>query len=79
MSDPTPQRPLPPMPPSAPLPRLRRDPSPSQRSGRRVLIGAFVFFLLLVTFVIVLVVAIGLNNHGVKIPPGPRPHATQPS
>ncbi|HTW21748.1 MAG TPA: hypothetical protein VME70_16245 [Mycobacteriales bacterium] len=80
MSDPTPERSGPPVPPAgAPVPRLRRDPSPSQVSGRRVLIGAFVFFLLLLTFVIVLVVTIGLHNHGVKIPPGPKPHATQPS
>jgi hypothetical protein len=39
----------------------------------------FAFFLLLVTFVVVLVVTIGMHNHGVKIPPGPVPHATQPS
>jgi hypothetical protein len=44
-----------------------------------VLIGVLVFFLLLVTFVVVLVVTIGLHNHGIKIPPGPAPRATQPS
>jgi hypothetical protein len=64
---------------STPTPHLRRDPAPSSTNGRWVLIGAFVFFLLLVAFVVVLVVTIGLHNHGVKIPPGPAPHATQPS
>jgi hypothetical protein len=64
---------------TAPTPRLRRDPAPSSTSGRWVLIGVFAFFLLLVTFVVVLVVTIGMHNHGVKIPPGPVPHATQPS
>ncbi len=63
----------------SPTPRLRRGPEPDPRNGRRVLIGVLVFFLLLVTFVVVLVVTIGLHNHGVKIPPGPAPHATQPS
>lgn len=62
-----------------PTPRLRRDPAPSPTNGRRVLIGVLVFFLLLVTFVVVLVVTIGLHNHGIKIPPGPAPRATQPS
>jgi hypothetical protein len=60
-------------------PHLRRDPVPSQANGRRVLIGVLIFFLLLVTFVVVLVVTVGLHNSGVKIPPGPAPHATQPS
>ena len=64
---------------SAPTPHLRRDPAPSATNGRWVLVGVFVFFLLLVTFVVVLVVTIGMHNHGVKIPPGPAPHATQPS
>jgi hypothetical protein len=62
-----------------PTPHLRRDPAPDPTNGRRVLIGVFIFFLLLVGFVLVLVVTIGLHNHGVKIPPGPAPHATQPS
>jgi hypothetical protein len=61
------------------VPRLRRDPAPNAANGRRVLIGVFIFFLLLVAFVVVLVVTVGLHNHGVKIPPGPAPHATQPS
>ncbi len=60
-------------------PHLRRDPAPSPTNGRRVLIAVLIFFLLLVGFVVVLVVTIGLHNSGVKIPPGPRPHATQPS
>jgi hypothetical protein len=60
-------------------PYLRRDPSPSTRNGRRVLLGVLAFFLLLVAFVVVLVVTVGLHNNGVKIPPGPAPHATQPS
>jgi hypothetical protein len=33
-----------------------------------VLIGVAVFFVLLLAFVITLVVSIGLNNNGVKIP-----------
>jgi len=60
-------------------PYLRRDPEPSQASGRKVLIGVLIFFLLLVTFVVVLYVAIGRHTDGPKIPPGPAPHATQPS
>jgi hypothetical protein len=60
-------------------PHLRRDLDPSPTNGRRVLIGVLIFFLLLVGFVVVLVVTIGLHNNGVKIPPGPAPHATQPS
>lgn len=66
-------------PTQTPTPHLRRDPNPSQTNGRRVLIGVFLVFLLLVAFVVVLVVTIGLHNHGVIIPPGPAPHATQPS
>jgi hypothetical protein len=64
---------------TTPTPHLRRDPAPSSTNGRRVLIGVFVFFLLLVAFVVVLVVTVGMHNHGVKIPPGPVPHATQPT
>jgi hypothetical protein len=64
---------------TTPTPHLRRDPDPDPATGRRVLIGVLAFFLLLVAFVVVLVVTIGLHNHGVKIPPGPVPHATQPS
>jgi hypothetical protein len=64
---------------TAPVPRLRRDPAPDPTKGRLVLIGAFIFFLLLVAFVVILVVTIGMHNHGIKIPPGPAPHATQPS
>jgi hypothetical protein len=64
---------------SNPTPRLRRDPAPDPTNGRRVLVGVFLFFLVLVAFVLILVATIGLHNHGVKIPPGPAPHATQPS
>jgi hypothetical protein len=35
-----------------------------------VLIAAAVFFVLLVGFVLALVFTIGVNNHGVVIPPG---------
>jgi hypothetical protein len=59
-----------------PLPRLRQGPPPPEGSGRKVLIGVFAFFVLLVAFVITLVVTIGQHNHGVKIPPGPRPTST---
>jgi hypothetical protein len=59
-----------------PVPRLRQGPPPSANNGRRVLIGVFVFFLLLLGFVITLVVTIGQHNNGVKIPPGPQPTAT---
>ena len=52
------------------VPRLRRDADPKQTSGRKVLIGAAVFFLLLVGFVLTLVFAIGEHNNGVIIPPG---------
>lgn len=54
---------------SEPTPRLRRDPNPSATSGRKVLIGVAVFFLLLVAFVLTLVFTIGLHNNGVKPPP----------
>jgi hypothetical protein len=57
------------------MPRLRRDPSPSQSNGRVVLIGVLVFFLLLIAFVLTLVFTIGVHNHGIKIPPGPAPHS----
>jgi hypothetical protein len=33
-------------------------------------IGAFVMFLLLVAFVLVLVFTVGIHNNGVKSPPG---------
>ena len=52
---------------------------PSPTNGRRVLIGVLVFFLILIAAVVIPLVVIGLHNHGVKIPPGPVPHATQPS
>jgi hypothetical protein len=60
-------------------PHLRRDPNPTPTSGRKVLIGVLIFFLLLLGFVLTLVFTIGVHNSGVKIPPGPAPHATQPS
>jgi hypothetical protein len=60
-------------------PYLRRDPDPTPTGGRKVLIGVFAFFLLLLAFVLTLVFTVGVHNHGVKIPPGPAPHATQPS
>jgi hypothetical protein len=60
-------------------PYLRRDPDPTPTSGRRVLIGVLVFFLVLLAFVLTLVFTVGVHNNGVKIPPGPAPHATQPS
>jgi hypothetical protein len=60
-------------------PHLRRDPNPTPTNGRRVLLAVAAFFLVLLGFVLVLVFAIGIHNHGVKIPPGPAPHATQPS
>jgi hypothetical protein len=60
-------------------PHLRRDPAPNPTNGRRVLIGVLVFFLILIAAVVIPLVVIGLHNHGVKIPPGPVPHATQPS
>jgi hypothetical protein len=58
-------------------PHLRRNPAPSPTNGRRVLIGALVFFLILIAAVVIPLVVIGLHNHGVKIPPGPVPHTTQ--
>lgn len=60
------------------VPRLRRDPDPKQTSGRRVLIGVAVFFLLLVGFVLTLVFAIGEHNNGVVIPPGHGSSTTTP-
>lgn len=60
-------------------PHLRRDPAPDSARGRRVLIAALVFFLALIIAVLVPLLVIGLHNHGVKLPPGPAPHATQPS
>jgi len=53
------------------VPRLRRDPNPDAARGRKVLVGAAVFFVLLVGFVLVLVFTIGINNNGVKNPPEP--------
>ncbi len=60
-----------------PLPRLRQGPPPNAGNGRKVLIGAAVFFLLLVAFVLALVFTIGIHNNGVKIPPSPTVTATQ--
>jgi hypothetical protein len=60
-----------------PVPYLRRDPNPSSTSGRKVLVGVAVFFVLLVAFVLTLVFTIGVNNHGVVIPPSPTGTATQ--
>jgi hypothetical protein len=57
---------------------LRREVDPKPTSGRAVLIGVLVFFLLLLGFVLLLVFTIGLHNNGVKPPPsGPRPRITQ--
>ena len=42
-----------------------------------MLVGVFVVFLLLVAFVVVLVVTIGMHNHGIKKPPGPKPSETR--
>jgi hypothetical protein len=61
-----------------PTPYLRRDPDPGQRNGRWVLIGVLGVFVVLVAFVVVLVVTIGLNNNGIKTPPGPKPTGTVP-
>jgi hypothetical protein len=66
MSDPT------------PTPYLRRNPEPKQTRGRWVLVGVLGVFVVLVIFVVVLVVTIGLNNNGIKTPPGPVPTATVP-
>jgi hypothetical protein len=55
---------------------LRQGPQPEPGSGRKVLIGAAVFFVLLVGFVLTLVFTIGIHNHGVKIPPEPTATAT---
>jgi hypothetical protein len=54
-----------------PVPRLRRGPDPQPGNGRSVLIGAAVFFVLLVAFVLVLVFTAGIHNQGVRIPPPP--------
>jgi hypothetical protein len=59
------------------VPRLRRDPDPKQTSGRKVLIGVAVFFVLLVGFVLTLVFTVGEQNDGVVIPGQPGPTATQ--
>jgi hypothetical protein len=61
-----------------PTPYLRRNPEPKQTNGRWVLIGVLGVFVLLVIFVVVLVVTIGLNNNGIKTPPGPVPTGTAP-
>jgi hypothetical protein len=60
-------------------PHLRRGPAPDSARGHRVLIAVLVFLLALIVAVVVPLVVIGLHNHGVKLPPGPAPHATQPS
>jgi hypothetical protein len=62
----------------SPTPYLRRDPAPRQTRGRWVLIGVLLAFVALVVFVVVLVVTIGLNNTGIKSPPGPAPTGTVP-
>lgn len=59
------------------LPRLRQGPPPEPGNGRKVLIAAAIFFALLVGFVLTLVFTIGINNHGVKLPPTPTTTATQ--
>jgi hypothetical protein len=61
-----------------PTPYLRRNPEPKQTNGRWVLIGVLAVFVILVTFVVVLVITIGLNNNGIKTPPGPKPTGTVP-
>jgi hypothetical protein len=61
-----------------PTPRLRRDPNPSTASGRKVLIGVAVFFLLLLGFVLTLVFTIGLGNNGVKVPMSVPSHSPVP-
>jgi hypothetical protein len=61
-----------------PTPYLRRNPEPRQTNGRWVLIGVLGVFVVLVAFVVVLVVTIGLNNNGIKTPPGPVPTGTAP-
>jgi hypothetical protein len=59
-------------------PHLRRGPQPSPTSGRKVLVGVLVIFLLLLGFVLLLVFTIGIHNNGVKPPPpGDRPRITQ--
>ncbi len=65
MSEPTPS-----------VPRLRQGPQPAPTSGRRVVIGAFLVFLVLVAFVLTLVFTIGIHNSGVKPPPAPTSNST---
>jgi hypothetical protein len=43
------------------------------------LIAVLIFFVVLIVAVVVPLIVIGLHNNGVKPPPGPVPHATQPS
>ena len=64
---------------STPTPHLRRGPSPTPGNGRRVLIAVLIFFVALIVAVVVPLIVIGLHNNGVKPPPGPAPHATQPT
>lgn len=66
-------------PDDAAVPRLRRDPDPAQTSGRKVLIGVAIFFLVLVGFVLTLVFTIGEHNNGVVLPPGSSVHPTPTS
>jgi hypothetical protein len=61
-----------------PTPYLRRDPNPRKRSGRTVMIAALVFFVLLIVAVVVPLIVIGLNNNGIKEPPGPAPSESVP-
>jgi hypothetical protein len=60
-------------------PHLRRSPTPPAGNGRRLVIGVLIFLVVLIVAVVVPLVVIGLHNNGVKTPPGPAPHATQPS
>lgn len=62
--------------PTDPTPWLRREPDPKPTSGRKVLIGVAVFFVLLVGFVLTLVFTVGINNNGVKSSSLPAASAT---
>jgi hypothetical protein len=61
-------------------PYLWRGPDPPPtNSGRKLVIGAFIFLVLLVVAVVVPLVVIGLHNSGVKPPPpGPSPTVSVP-
>jgi hypothetical protein len=61
-----------------PTPYLRREANPRKRGGRTALVVALVFFVLLIVAVVVPLVVIGLNNTGIKEPPGPVPSETVP-